>query len=327
MRRREFITLIAGASAAGLPIVARAQRPGMPVVGCLLAGSAERSTPILTAFHQGLIEAGYIEGRNVLTEYRLADGQLDRLPMLAAELVRHEVAVLVSGGSDATRAAKNATASIPIVFMIGNDPVQTGLVVSLNRPGRNITGATLMTREIQGKRLAITREILPNASTIATLTNPTSVVADFNLGDLEAAAARIGQRLLVLKAGSDSEIEEAFVAIVRHGANALFVNSNPFFGNRRDLIVLLAARHRIPTVFADRGPVESGGLMSYGSSLADSYRQAGLYTGRILNGEKPGELPVMQPSKFELIINLKTAKTLGLTVPTTLRALADEVIE
>jgi putative tryptophan/tyrosine transport system substrate-binding protein len=327
MRRREFITLIGSATATGSPLVARAQHPVGPMVGFLLAGSPERSSPTLMALHQGLFEAGYIEGRNVATEYRFADGQLDHLPMLATDLVRREVAVLVSGGFDATRAAKNATASIPIVFMIGNDPVQTGLVASLNRPGRNITGATLMTREIQGKRLAITRELLPNASTIATLTNPASVVADFNLGDLEAAAAKIGQRLLVIKAGSDSEIKEAFVTMVRHGAGALFVNSNPFFGNRRDLIVLLAARDRIPTVFADRGPVESGGLMSYGSSLADSYRQAGVYTGRILKGEKPAELPVMQPSKFELIINLKTAKTLGLTVPPTLRALADEVIE
>jgi putative tryptophan/tyrosine transport system substrate-binding protein len=205
--------------------------------------------------------------------------------------------------------------------------VQTGLVTSLNRPGSNVTGVTLMTREIQGKRLAITRELLPDASVVATLTNPTSVVADVNLRDLEAAAASVGQRLLVLRAGSDGELDAAFVAMVKQGARALFVNSNPFFGNRRELIVAHAARNRIATVFADRGPVEAGGLMSYGPSLADSYHQAGVYTGRILKGQKPGDLPVLQPSKFELVINLKTASALGITVPPTLRALADEVIE
>jgi putative ABC transport system substrate-binding protein len=292
------------------------------------SGSPGPAARNLTAFHKGLAETGYAEGRNVAIEYRFAEGRLDRLPMLAAELVRREVAVIAAiGGFDAARAAKDATTTIPIVFNIGNDPVQTGLVTSLSRPGRNVTGVTQLSREVQGKRLAMARELLPNASLMATFTNPASVVADFNLRDLQAAAAGVGQRLLVLTAGSDSELETAFVEIVRQGVGALFINGNPFFANNRDLVVALAARNQIPAIFPYSGFVEAGGLMSYGTSLEDSYRLAGTYTGRVLRGEKPADLPVQQSIKFELVINLKTAKALGLTVPPSLLALADDVIE
>jgi putative ABC transport system substrate-binding protein len=327
MRRREFITLVGG-TAAVWPLAARAQKPALPVLGCLHSGSPGPAARNLTAFHKGLAETGYAEGRNVAIEYRFAEGRLDRLPMLAAQLVRREVAVIAAiGGFDAARAAKDATTTIPIVFNIGNDPVQTGLVTSLSRPGRNVTGVTQLSREVQGKRLAMARELLPNASLMATFTNPASVVADFNLRDLQAAAAGVGQRLLVLTAGSDSELEAAFVEIVRQGVGALFINGNPFFANNRDLVVALAARNRIPAIFPYSGFVEAGGLMSYGTSLEDSYRLAGTYTGRVLRGEKPADLPVQQSIKFELVINLKTAKALGLTVPPSLLALADDVIE
>jgi putative ABC transport system substrate-binding protein len=326
MNRRDLIALIGGAAA--WPVAARAQQPKMPVLGCLHSGSPGPAARNLTAFHQGLAETGYAEGRNVAIEYRFAEGRLDRLPMLAAELVRLEVAVIAAiGGIDAARAAKGATTTIPIVFNIGNDPVQTGLVASLSQPGGNVTGVTQLSREIQGKRLAMARELLPNAALMATFTNPASVVADFNLRDLQAAAAGTGQRMLVLTAGSDSELEAGFVEIVRQGAGALFINGNPFFANNRDLVVALAARNRIPTIFPNSEFVKAGGLMSYGASLEDSYRLAGTYTGRLLRGERAAGLPVMQPTKFELVINLKTAKALGLTVPLTLQYAADEVIE
>jgi putative ABC transport system substrate-binding protein len=327
VRRRDFITLLGGAVAAW-PFAARAQQPAMPVLGCLHSGSPGPAARNLTAFRKGLAETGYAEGRNVAIEYRFAEGRLDRLPMLAAELVRREVAVIAAiGGFDAARAAKDATTTIPIVFNIGNDPVQTGLVASLSRPGGNVTGVTQLSRELQRKRLAMARELLPNASLMATFTNPASVVADFNLLDLQAAAADAGQRLLVLTASSDSELEAAFVEIVRQGAGALFINGNPFFANSRDLVVALAARNRIPTIFPYSEFVVAGGLMSYGTSLEDSYRLAGTYAGRLLRGENPADLPVQQAAKFELVINLKAAKALDLTIPTTLLALADEVIE
>jgi ABC-type uncharacterized transport system substrate-binding protein len=325
MIRREFIALLGGAAA--WPVAANGQRRAMPVIGYLLSGSAESAAPNLAAFRQGLAEAGYVEGRNVGIEYRFAEDQLDRLPMLAADLVRRQVAVIAVGGSDAAQAAKNVTTTIPIVFTIGNDPVQTGLVASLNRPAGNLTGMTALTREIQGKRLAIARELLPNASIIATFTNPASVVADFNLRDLESAATSVGQRLVVLKTSTDSDLEAAFVVMAQQGAGALFVNSNPFFSNRRNLIVALATRNRIPTIFAGRDSVQAGGLMSYGANLLDTYHQAGIYTARILRGEKPAELPVVQSVKFEFVINLMTARALGITVPPTLLAIADQVIE
>ena len=324
MRRREFVACL---GAALWPLVAHAQRPAMPVVGYLYPGSADSSIRNLTAFRQGLAEIGYVEGRNVAIEYRFAEGQLDRLPMLASELVRREVtAIAALGGLDSARAAKAATTSIPIIFSIGNDPVQMGLVASFGRPGGNVTGVTQLSREIQGKRLAIAHELLPNVIVVATFTNPTSVVADFNLRDLETAAASANQHLLVLKTSSDAELEAAFAEVVRQGAGGLFINGNSFFFTHRELIVSLAARSRIPTIFPDRQFIDVGGLMSYGSSLVDIFRQAGAYTGRVLKGERPTDLPVMQPTKFEFVVNLNTAKALGLTIPETLLATADEVI-
>jgi putative ABC transport system substrate-binding protein len=302
----------------------QAQQRAIPVVGVLGNARPERFAGIFAAFRHGLAEAGYIEGSNVAIEDRNAEGQLDRLPILAAELVRHQVAVIVAVG-EAALAAKYATTTIPIVFLIGADPVQMGLVASLNRPGGNITGFTASRAELQGKRLAFARDLLPNASIIATFSDRSD---DFNLRDLEAAAASVGQRLLVLRTSSDRELEAAFISMVQQGASALFVTAN--FIDRGDLIVALAARHRIATIFPFRGPVAAGGLMSYGTQpvlVRDSIRQAGIYTARILKGEKPADLPVMRPTKFELVINLKTAKALGLTIPETLLATADEVIQ
>ena len=325
MRRRDFIAGLS--SAAAWPLVAPAQQSKTPVIGFLQPTSSEVSASNSAAFRQGLAETGYVEGSNVAIENRFAEGRLDQLPIQATELVRRQVAVIVARGSDAARAAKNATTIIPIVFNIGNDPVRTGLVASLNRPGGNITGVTIMTREIQGKRLAMTHDLLPNILIIATFSNPASVVSDINLRDLEAAATSIGQRLLVFRTSNDRELEAAFISMTQQGAGALFVNSNPFFINRRDLIVSLAARHRLPTIFSDREPVVAGGLMSYGTNSADLSCQAGIYAARILKGEKPADLPVMQPTKFQFVINFKTAKALGLTIPETLLATADEVIQ
>jgi putative tryptophan/tyrosine transport system substrate-binding protein len=328
MRRREFIAGLGGAAAPFIwPLAANSQGPTLPVVAFLGGGSREASTLIYAAFRQGLAESGYVEARNVVIEERFADGQLDRLPTMATELIDTHVAAIVAIGFDAARAAKNATSTIPIVFYIGNDPVQTKLVTSLNRPSENMTGATLITREVQGKRLAMTRELLPDAAIIATFSNPVSVVSGINLRDLEAAAVSFGQRLLVLRTSSDDEIRAASVSLVQQGASALFVNSNPFFYGRADLIIELAARHRVPTIFASREPVVAGGLMSYGTDFAETGRQVGLYAARILRGEQPANLPILRPTKFELVINLKTAKALGLTIPETLLATADEVIQ
>jgi putative tryptophan/tyrosine transport system substrate-binding protein len=326
MRRREFIAGLGGA--ATWPHVVRAQQRAIPVVGVLGTALPERFARISATFRHGLAEAGYVEGSNIAIEDRNGEGQLDRLPILAAELVRRQVAVIVAVAGDAAQAAKYSTTMIPIVFLIGGDPVQMGLVASLNRPGGNITGFTASRTELQGKRLALTRDLLPNASIIATFSDPVSVGDDTNLRDLEAAAASVGQRLLVLRTTSDRQLEAAFISMVQQGASALFVNSN--FIDRGDLIVALAARHRIPTIFPFRAPVVRGGLMSYGTQpvlVADSIHQAGIYTARILKGEKPADLPVMRPTKFELVINLKTAKALVLTVPERLLATADEVIQ
>jgi putative ABC transport system substrate-binding protein len=327
VKRREFIAGLGGA--VSWPMTARAQKSVLPVIGYLSPYSPDRSTERLDAFRQGLSETGFVEGRNVVIEYRSAEGRFDRLPALAAELVRSHVTVIAAlGGFDSAWAAKDATTAIPIIFVIGNDPVRTGLVASLNGPGGNITGVTLLSREIQGKRLAIARELLPDTSIIATFTNPTSVISDFNLRDLEAAAASAKLRLLTIRtSGSDAELEKAFDEVVQQGARALFINGDPSFFNRRDLIVALAARNRIPTIFPNRQYIEAGGLISYGASLAAVYRQAGTYAGRILKGEKPTDLPILQPTKFDLIINLNTAKALGLTIPETLLATADEVIQ
>jgi putative ABC transport system substrate-binding protein len=326
MKRRTFLAGLG--SGAAWPVVARAQQRAMPIVGVLGAASPERFARISAVFRHGLAEAGYVEGSNVAIEDHNAESQLDRLPILAAELVRRQVAVIVAVGGGAARAAKYATTTIPIVFLIGGDPVQMGLVASLNRPGGNITGFTASRTELQGKRLALARDLLPNASIIATFSDPVNVSYDIDLRDLEAAAASVGQRLLVLKTTSDRELEAAFISMVQQGASALFVNST--FIDRLDLIVALAARHRIPTIFPFRPPVVRGGLMSYGTQsvlVTDFIRQAGVYTARLLKGEKPADLPVMRPTKFELVINLKTAKALGITIPETLLATADEVIQ
>jgi putative ABC transport system substrate-binding protein len=326
MRRREFIAGLGGAAAAW-PLAARAQQSRVPVVAVLGNASPERFALNSAAVRHALAEAGYVEGSNVTIEDRNAGGQLDRLPILAAELVRRQVAVIVALASDSALAAKYATTTIPIVFIFGNDPVQLGLVASLNRPGGNITGFTVSREELQGKRLALARDLLPNASIIATFFNPVDVISDSNLRDLEEAAASVGQRLLVLRTSSDRELEAAFISIVQQGATALFVMSTPFFNDRNDLIIALATRHRIPTIFAARWMAVAGGLMSYGSGGTDLGRQVGIYIARILKGEKPADLPVQRPAKLELVINLKTAKALGLTIPETLLATADEVIQ
>jgi putative tryptophan/tyrosine transport system substrate-binding protein len=329
VKRRAFITLLGGAAAAW-PIAARAQQPAaMPVIGFLHPGFPEANVGYLAAFRKGLAETGYAEGRNVAIDFRWAYGDNSRLAELAADLVRRQVAVIVTPiGTVTALAAKAATTTIPIVFSAGTDPVKAGIVASLSRPGGNITGVNYMAVELGTKRLGLLHELVPRAARIALLVNPANPVpAEMLIKDTEAAASVIGQHIDVFNAATSREIETAFAALVQNRADAIVVGAEPFFIDRRVQIVILATRHLLPTVYFLRDFVEIGGLMSYGASDLSRYREVGVYTGRVLKGEKPADMPVVQPTKFELLINLPTARAIGIAVPQSLLAQADEVIE
>ena len=328
MIRRKFITLLGGAAAAR-PIAARAQQPTMPVVGFLHLATPESFADRLRAFRQGLKETGYVEGENVEIVYRWAENQSERLPALAVDLARRRVSVIVTaGGAVSILAAKAATTTIPIVFGIGEDPVARGLVASIARPGGNLTGINFLNNELIAKRLEILRELIPGAVRVAVLINPSEpVAAEATATDLGAAARAIGLQIRVLNASNSREIDAAFASLVQERPDAVFVGANPTFNNRRKQLVLQAMRHGLPAAYASREYAEAGGLMSYGTDFLDTYRQIGRYAGRTLKGAKPAELPVVQSVKFELVINQMTARILGLTVPPTLLARADEVIE
>jgi putative ABC transport system substrate-binding protein len=317
MRRRDVITLPGGAAAA-LPLAVRAQQPAMPLVGYLSLGSPERDAGSMGAFRQGLSESGFVEGRNVAIEYRWAQNDRDHLPELTADLMRRRVAVIVSGGVSTPLAAKAMTTTIPIVFSSAQDPVQAGLVASLNRPGGNVTGVTSMTVELMAKQLGLLRELLPRAVRFAVLVNPNSANHEAVAREAQAAAQAMGWPVELLHASTNREIDAAFAKLLQLGAGALLVAPETLFGLRRAQILTLAARHAVPTIYNERAYAGAGGLMSYGPSLLEQWRQVGLYAARILKSEKPGDLPVMRPTKFEFIVNLQTARTLDIEVPPTL---------
>jgi putative ABC transport system substrate-binding protein len=326
MRRREFIMLLGGA--ATWPFGARAQQAAMPVIGWMSGRSPEDSVHLLAAFREGLREIGFVEGQNIAIEFRWALGQYDRLPALASDLVSRGVTVLVGVGGDVSAiAAKRATSTVPIVFGMGGDPIKAGLVNSFNRPGGNATGYTLLTNEMESKRLGLLHELVPGISPIGALLNPSFPPAVRQLQDIEDAARTINQKLFVAKASNDMELNAALASLVAEGVRAVLVAADPYFDTRRDRIIAFAAENRIPAIYQFREYAVAGGLFSYGPSITDSYRQAGIYAGRILKGVKPADLPILQPTKFELVINLKTATALGLDVPNSMQLLADEVIE
>jgi ABC-type uncharacterized transport system substrate-binding protein len=326
VKRRQFITLLGGAAA--WPSAVRAQQPAMPVIGFLDARSPDAIRDRLRGFRQGLKDNGYVEGDNVAIVYRWAENQIDRLPELAAELVRRQVAVIATAGDYVAPVAKAATKTIPIVFIVAQDPVRLGLVVSLSRPGGNVTGINFFNGELSAKRLELLRELVPGATRVAVLVNPSNVSTTENtVRDIEVAAPTLGLQTYVLRASTSREIDVAFKTLERERPDALFVSSDPFFSSRRVQLVNLAVRHGVPTSYAQRESTEIGGLMSYSSNIVDVWRQSGIYVGRILRGAKPADLPVVQPSKFELVVNAQTARMLGLTVPDKLLATADEVIE
>ncbi len=326
MRRREFIALVGGASVAW-PLAARAQQQAMPVIGFLDPTSLNKYAPFVEAFRQDLRETGFVEGHNVAIEFSWAEGDYGRLPMMAAELVQQKVAVIVATGITAARAAKAATSTTPIVFNTGGDPVKFGLVASLSRPGQNVTGVASLGKILVAKQLEMLHELVPRVDNVAFLVNPNNAVAGLDTMDVQAAANTLGKKLFVVKAGTKDELSQAFIELVEQHGGALVVQADPFFLGQRDEIVALAAHHAVPTIYYLRDYPASGGLMSYGTSLSDALRLVGNYAGRILKGEKPADLPVQQSVKTEFVINLKTAKTLGLTVPFGFLNAADEVIE
>jgi len=327
MRRREFITLIGGAAAA-CPLAARAQRPALPVVGYLAVNNIELAGPTVAAFRKGLSETGFIDGRNVSIQFQAANNDPRRLAELAADMVRQRVdVILASGGAPSARAAKAATASVPIVFNMADDPVAVGVVASLNRPGSNVTGVSFLGSELGPKRLGLLKELVPEATMYALLANPNAPNGESVIGELHAAAARIGRKMEVFAAANAQEIDRRFSEMARTASQALVVSTSSLFVDRRVQIATLAAYHHLPAIYYDRRATEVGGLMSYGASIADAQRQAGVYVGRILKGEKPADLPVVQSAKFEFVMNLQTARTLGIEVPASLLAIADEVIE
>jgi putative ABC transport system substrate-binding protein len=323
--RRQFISALGGGAFAW-PLTARAQQSTMPVVGFLRSTSAADSTQFVAAFRQGLREAGFVESQNVVIEYRWAENQLDRLPALVADLVHLPVAVIVAN-APAARVAKDTTTTVPIVFVTGADPVKDALVASLNRPGGNVTGVTFLAGQLGAKRLELLRQLVPKVTTIGVLVNPSSPETEVERRDLQDAAQAIGQQLIILDVSTDRDIETAFATFVQRGASALLVGSGPFLTSHREQLVALAAHHSLPASYDLREFVVAGGLMSYGTSITDAYRQVGIYAGRIIKGEKPADLPVMQSTKFEFVINLKTAKALSVTVPQIMQMTADEVIE